>query len=282
MEFSRSNVDIYVHKAFRKKSLEEVLAKTTHLAIGAHQDDIELMAYHGIQECYKSKGNWFTGVTLTDGRGSPRELKALTDRKMILIRLKEQQRAAELGQYLAQFQLGYTSDEVRMNAVGICDDLENILIACKPEYVYLHNLADKHFTHVASSVRSIAALRRLREVWMPQKVFGCEVWRDLDWMVDSEKVPLSVSKYPDLRMKLIRVFKSQIQGAKRYDLGMEGRRRANATFFESSKVDKDTHLSFAMDLTPLVQNVSLDPREFVRKKLDGMKTEMLSSIERFL
>ena len=282
MNFSRSNVDIYVNRAFRKQSLEEVLAKTTHLAIGAHQDDLELMAYHGIQECYKSKTNWFTGVTVTDGKGSPRGLKALTDRKMIEARKKEQRKAADLGQYLAQFQLGYTSDEVRMNADGICDDLEDILITCKPKFVYLHNLADKHFTHVACSIRAIASLRRLRVVWMPEHIYGCEVWRDLDWMADGEKVVLSVSKYPDLRLKLIRAFKSQIQGAKKYDLGMEGRRRANATFFESNKVDKDTHVSFAMDLTPLIQDTSIDPREFIRKKLDSMKSEVLSSIERFL
>ena len=28
------------------------LARTTHLAIAAHQDDIEIMAYHGIAECF--------------------------------------------------------------------------------------------------------------------------------------------------------------------------------------------------------------------------------------
>ena len=28
------------------------VAKTTHMAIGAHQDDIEIMAYHGVLECF--------------------------------------------------------------------------------------------------------------------------------------------------------------------------------------------------------------------------------------
>jgi len=48
------------------------LARTTHLAIGAHQDDIEFMALHGILQCYNDPDRWFTGVTVTDGAGSPR------------------------------------------------------------------------------------------------------------------------------------------------------------------------------------------------------------------
>ncbi len=31
---------------------EEGIARTTHMAISAHQDDIEIMAYHGIIECF--------------------------------------------------------------------------------------------------------------------------------------------------------------------------------------------------------------------------------------
>jgi len=51
---------------------EEILMRTTHLGIGAHQDDLEFMAYHGIATCYDSDRNWFTGVTCTSGGGSSR------------------------------------------------------------------------------------------------------------------------------------------------------------------------------------------------------------------
>ncbi len=284
MQLSRSNVDIYTHKLFRDKPSTAYLSKTTHLVVGAHQDDIEIMGFHAIQECYKSKTNWLTGVTVTDGRGSPQAkgFKSLSEIKLIQARRKEQKKAAELGKYLCQIQLGYTSEEVKSNDVGVCDDLEMIFISARPKYVYLHNLCDKHLTHVATAIRSLTALRRLRDEWTPEKVFGCEVWRDLDWLPDSEKILHPVSKYPQIRSKLIQVFKSQIKGGKKYDVGIEGRRRANATFFESHKVDKETHLNFAMDLTPLVRDVTLDPREFVRRKLDAMKAEVLSGMERFL
>jgi LmbE family N-acetylglucosaminyl deacetylase len=49
------------------------LGRTTHLGIGAHQDDLEIMAIHGILSCYRQRDHWFTGVVVTDGGGSPRD-----------------------------------------------------------------------------------------------------------------------------------------------------------------------------------------------------------------
>ena len=35
-------------------------ARTTHLAIAAHHDDIEIMAHDGILECFGRPDKWFT------------------------------------------------------------------------------------------------------------------------------------------------------------------------------------------------------------------------------
>ncbi|RPJ85479.1 MAG: PIG-L family deacetylase, partial [Acidobacteria bacterium] len=51
----------------------DALARTTHLCLAAHQDDIEIMAFHGISECFGRTDRHFTGVTVTDGAGSPRD-----------------------------------------------------------------------------------------------------------------------------------------------------------------------------------------------------------------
>ncbi|OVE77043.1 PIG-L family deacetylase, partial [bacterium E08(2017)] len=63
------NTDIFIPGNI---DLDEAVSRTTHLAIGAHQDDIEIMAYHGIASCYRQVDKWFSGVTVTDGSGSPR------------------------------------------------------------------------------------------------------------------------------------------------------------------------------------------------------------------
>src|SRR5262249_25154596 len=56
------------------RDAESALARTTHLGIGAHQDDLEIMAYHGVLQCFGYDSRWFTGVAVTNGRGSARDL----------------------------------------------------------------------------------------------------------------------------------------------------------------------------------------------------------------
>jgi len=129
--------------------------------------------------------------------------------------------------------------------------------------VYTHNFADKHDTHVGVALRVIQALRKLDQVERPERVVGCEVWRALDWMVDSDKIMMDLSTHENLQLALLGVFDSQIVGGKRYDLASLGRRRANATYFEAHGVDETTGLSYGMDMTPLIVDVNLDPAEFI-------------------
>src|SRR5258708_12009289 len=72
MKLSQSDADIFVPDG---SPVAAALARTTHLCIAAHQDDIEIMAWHGIAECHGSTDRWFTGVVVTDGSGSPRSGK---------------------------------------------------------------------------------------------------------------------------------------------------------------------------------------------------------------
>ena len=70
----------------------EALARVTHLGIGAHQDDLEFMAFHGIKTCYHSDAEWFGGVTCTNGSGSSRTgaYGRFSDEEMMAVRREEQ------------------------------------------------------------------------------------------------------------------------------------------------------------------------------------------------
>lgn len=244
----------------------EALNRTTHLCIAAHQDDIEFMAFSPIAECFGSKDKWFCGVVTTDGAGSPRSglYADYTDEQMKAVRIEEQKKAAMMGEYGAQILLGYTSAHVKeKDNAGVIADYVEILKATQPRYVYIHNLADKHVTHVATAVKAIEAMRKLPQDKKPKKVYGCEVWRSLDWLCDDEKVLLDCGAHPNLARALSSVFDSQILGGKRYDTAVEGRRLANATFGESHVCDEYTALNYAMDLTLLVHNEELDITEYV-------------------
>jgi len=263
--------------------VEQALARTTHLAVGAHQDDLEIMAYRGILECFQQPDKWFCGVNVTNGAGSPRDdlYKDYTDEMMQVVRRKEQKKAAVVGEYTAQVFLDYSSAATKDGSnPAVKEDLVKVLLATRPQIVYTHNLADKHDTHVAVTLRVIAALRELPEDAKPQQVLGCEVWRDLDWMADSDKVPMDVSAHENLAAALLGVFDSQICGGKRYDLATMGRRRAHATYFESHGVDVSTSLIYAMDLTPLIRNPSLDVLSYVQGFIDRFAQDVRSRIEK--
>ena len=267
------------------KTGPDALSRTTHLGIGAHQDDLEFMAFHGILACYDRTDRWFGGVTITDGRGSSRagQFKDWTDDQIAAERIREQEAAAVIGQYSFIAQLGFGSSAVRdAQQPAVRDDLRRILEASRPEVVYLHNLADKHDTHVGCALRCIEAMRQLPQADRPKKVYGCEVWRDLDWLVDSEKTPMPISARPELARTLNEVFATQIAGGKRYDLAVLGRRTANATFSNAHSTDQESAMQWAMDLTPLIQDDSLDPVAYTVGFIDRLKADVTARIRKSL
>lgn len=281
MKLTKPNADVYVPDNLH---LAEAAARTTHLGIGAHQDDLEFMAYHGIIECFGRKNRWFSGVVVTDGAGSSRTgiYADYTDEQIAGVRPQEQRKAAFVGEFGAMFQLGFSSKEVKdAKNAQVVDDLVTILTATSPEVVYLHNPADKHDTHIAVTLRAIAAMRKLPHSLRPKKVIGCEVWRDLDWLLDADKVVMDVSAFPNLAGALNGVFDSQITGGKRYDLAVLGRRLANATFFDAHASDQCTHLQWGMDLTPLIVDDSLDVIEYTLAYVERLKGDIRSRIAKF-
>ncbi len=264
MQFNLATAQIFIPDGL---PTAEALARTTHLAIGAHQDDLEIMAAAGILTCFQQADRWFTGVVVTDGRGSPRSglYANYTDDQMWAVRNKEQKKAAVVGEFAAQILLDYPSRAVKDGAdKNPVADLARILQATRPAVVYTHNLADKHDTHVGVALKVIEAIRSLPAAERPQTLYGCEVWRDLDWLVDTDKVAFDCSGLESLQMALVGVFDSQVTGGKRYDLATMGRRRAHATYHASHHTDVTTGLNFGVDLTPLVQNTALDPLEYIQ------------------
>ncbi|MBD3173556.1 MAG: PIG-L family deacetylase [Armatimonadia bacterium] len=278
MDFRSTNAEIFVPDGSPEPA---ALARTSHLSIAAHQDDIEIMAYHGILECFRARECWFTAVVVTDGAGSPRDdyYADYTDAMMREVRKHEQRKAAYVGEYAAAVQLGYPSsvakDSERDDPV---EDLMAIVQACRPEYLYIHNLADKHPTHIACALRTIEALRRLDYRANLKGFYGCEVWRDLDWLPDEEKVTFDVSAHENIAASVLGVFDSQIAGGKRYDIATMGRRHANATYYQSHGTDVATAMINAMDLMPLLESPDLTPAGFMKAHLDGFALKVLDRI----
>jgi LmbE family N-acetylglucosaminyl deacetylase len=262
MRFRHEKHDVFIPD---NTDTATALQRVTHLGIVSHQDDLEIAAYHGITECFHAGDKWFGGVVVTDGGGSPRkgDYADYTDEEMKQVRLIEQRKAAYVGEYSTMIQLAYPSDDVKHHRrPDVAADLAFILEQSTPEILYVHNPCDRHDTHVATFMRCVEALRLLPKDRRPKKVYGCEVWRKLDWLLSEDKVMLWVDKHPHLLRPLLGVFDSQISGGKRYDLAEEGLRHANATYFDSHTTDKTSLLTFAMDLTPLAHDDTINVEEY--------------------
>src|SRR5262245_41577761 len=127
MNFHKPTADIFIPDG---SPVVTAMKRTTHMAIVAHPDDIEVMALDGLLACFANPDKWFLGVVVTNGAGSARigPYANYTDEHMKLVRRTEQCKAATLGEYGAQVFLDYPSTEIKdpanKNAV---EDLRQLL-----------------------------------------------------------------------------------------------------------------------------------------------------------
>jgi len=264
---------------------DAAIARTTHLGIGAHQDDLEFMAFQGIIECFHSSENWFGGIICTDGSGSPHagSYAEIPPAELSKIRRQEQRLAAEMGRYSFVAQLACPSKDI-LSTPGdeLASDLKALLTRMTPRVIYTHNPADKHETHLRVLVAVLEALKDIAVAHRPKRLLGCEMWRGLDWLQDADKVVLDVGGHEHLAAALNGIFDSQIAGGKRYDLAIVGRRRANATLLDSHSGDVLTEASFAMDLTPLLGADTSDLVDFTLQYVERFRDDIRLKLRRTL
>lgn len=271
-ELLEQTADIFVPEG---GDWRDALRSATHLGIGAHADDLEFMAFHGIEQCRQGGGR-FAGVILTDGAGSVgggAELPGL--------RRAEQHEAAKVGGYAVVIQFGLASALLKDPKDDTARTLlDEIFRHAQPQIVYAHNPADRHDTHVAACLRTIDALRGLPADRRPQSVYGCEVWRDLDWLSADDRARLDCGNDEKFASALNAVFRSQIDGGKRYDLAVIGRRRAQATFDDAHCADDADMVTLAMDLMPLVSDSALSVGEFTLGAVDRFRADVRDRLAR--
>lgn len=281
MKLSQPKAEIFVPDELPAK---EALERTTHMGIGAHPDDLEFLMLHPILECFQNSQKWFCGVTVTNGGSGPRanQYASYTDEQMQVMRRTEQKKAAVIGKYTAAVCLDYPSSAIKVpHCITLIDDLKELIAGASPDVIFTHNLADRHDTHVAVALAVIQALRQLPVTHRPKALYGCEGWRNLDWMLNQDKTVFNVSAGEKLATALANTFDSQISGGKRYDMAAVARKRANATFLEPHVTDQATALEFAMNLTPLIYNLNINIYEYVKVFIRRFEEDVQTRILKF-
>lgn len=280
MKLQNSAAEVFVPDG---GELAAAIAKTTHLCIAAHQDDIEIMASAAVTACYSRADEWFMGVVVTDGAGSPRSgvYQDYSDQQMKAVRAAEQKAAAVVGGYCAQALLAYPSSEVKSpRSDALVKELAELISLAEPRVIFTHNLADKHDTHVAVTLRVIEAIRLLPAHKRPEKLYSMEVWRGLDWVPDEQKAVFDTTHHQNLQAALLGVYDSQISGGKRYDLAAMGRRVANATFYASHDTDDYQAASYGLDITPLITEPARCPEEYILSYIDSFRSEVAERLHK--
>lgn len=249
LELAKPDADVFVPD---EVPLENALARVERLGIGSHADDLEIMAWHGIELERARRG--FGGVVCTDGRGAPRggPHAGLDDAALRELRRAEQREAATRGDYAVAIQLDHASAAAKSQDEALLADLRTVLARTRPRVVYTHNPMDRHATHVAVCAAVVAAVRALPAASRPAQLLGCEVWGGLEWLGD-DAVALPIADEAGWRAA-IACHDSQIAGGRPYPEGSVGRSRANAVFSESHATGGDGAVWLAVDLTPLTRD----------------------------
>ncbi len=264
------------------------LARTTHLSIGAHPDDLEFMSFHGISACYESSDSFFTGVVVTDGAGSVKSgsYTGMSATELIKIRAEEQKRAAGIGKFNALIMLQYESTDLKsgnpIDRRPWIQDLDSLFALSRPKIVYSHNPFDKHPTHLAVILPLIQFLQSLPPSQKPEKLYGCEVWRGLDWVLEEDRISLPLKEHEVLSEALNRVFVSQIEAGKNYAEAIRGRRISNATFTNPHSTDPAPQLELALDLTLLLHQRPDQIVPYLKSILHRFESELLGNIQQHL
>lgn len=266
-------------------SLEEAVERSTILAVGAHPDDIEMLAFHGIRKAYDEGGGLLFGVVLTSGAGTlPGMQDEDSQEERRARRRAEQHEAAILGRYSAVVMLDHPCPDVKdRNCSDIDNELAAIIEAIRPETVYLHNPFDRHDTHVAASMRTVSALRSVAaKGFAPAHVWACETWRGLDWLIQCDRSTLEVTDDDGLAERLIGVFHSQFDESGRYGAAMRGRRISNAVWHESQQSGTGGEAIMAIDMLPLIEDPVIHMDAFARHVMGRFEADVLARIHRYL
>lgn len=255
-----------------------------YLCVCAHPSDCEIMAIDGIQRGYRAQKYSFSCVVTTDGSENERGGKYLksSDKRMSNVLASEQRKAAELGRYNSVYFMNYKAEEARdQENEDIVAEYIEIIKELKPRIVYTHSLLDRDPTHVCVAVKVINALRKLRKGDQPKVVYGCEMWRDLDWIDKDKIVSFDISKNIRLQRQLISVFKSQIIN-RDYINAAIGRRYVNAAFSRDDKKKEAKLTARAINMTTLLRRKELPIKRYAMSFIDDLYSEINDSMDRSL
>ena len=202
-----------------------------------------------------------------------------TDKEMLEARNQEQIRASQIGEYEKLIMLKHNHLDIENDDKdNVVKDLQKIILEVQPDVIYTHNIFDKSKTHSKTCKKVVEAILGLPEESRPRLLYGCEIFRSLDWLPDKYKVVFDLSDNKELQARLIGVYDTRMEQSKNYNKAVVGRKLAHATFgISNDNVDEEKMLWYGINLTPVIQK-GIELKEYCTKILNEYNKEMLENI----
>ncbi|MGQ9695609.1 MAG: PIG-L deacetylase family protein [Thermodesulfobacteriota bacterium] len=236
--------------------------KENILVIAPHPDD-DVLGAGGYMAKAAAKRKQVFALYMTDGAGSPRLDKDISDIEMGRKREKEAISALRLLRAKGGFFLRFKSKELLEKSAQIQEILQKILSLLKPEVVFIPAPYERHKTHLVCTQISLEALRA-GEI-KSANLFGYSIWGNF-WG-GHKRFILDITAYIKDKVQAILAHESQI-GYKNYQQGILGKNNYEAIFWESHEIQKITFAEIFLDMSVFLQNPFLSLADFIRQDME--------------
>jgi LmbE family N-acetylglucosaminyl deacetylase len=248
-----------------KKSLDEFRGCGENLVVISPHPDDDVLGAGGVMIEAAEKGRAVFSVTVTDGRGSPRKGRDISDEEMVEFREKESMAALKVVGAMGGFYFRVKSSDLEgEGGQEVEQGLKGLFEWLTPSEVFLPAPYERHKTHQRVTGLSLEALRSMAAP--KPSLFGYSLW---GWFF-GEKQRLVRDISPFIRKKVEAVLAHATQIAyKNYQQGILGRNNAEAIFWESHEIQKASFVETFLNMTELLERKNLSLDDFIREDVES-------------
>lgn len=249
----------------RETSLKDYQGRRGNILVIAPHPDDDVLGAGGTMAAASAEGKGVFSVYITDGRGSPRKDKDISDAEMATLRQREALSALQTVGAVGGFFLKRGSEELEgEGGQETGRELRGIFQFIQPEEILLPGPYERHLTHQCSTRLSIEALRQVGS--LKATLLAYSLWGSF-WG-EKKRVVRDISPFIKKKVQAVLAHASQID-YKNYQQGIMGKNNYEAIFWESHEVQKTAFVEIFMDLTELIEKKDLTLESFMRQDFEA-------------
>lgn len=237
--------------------------KENILVIAPHPDD-DVLGVGGYMVKAAQEGKKVFTIYITDGAGSPRLDKKISDTEMASLREREAIGALRVLKAKGAFFLRLKSAELIEKSTNVKETLSNIVNFLWPDIIFIPAPYERHKTHLICTRLCLEALR-ISQVKI-NHLLGYSLWGNF-WG-GHRRIIADITPFIKDKVQAVLAHGSQL-AYKNYHQGILGKNNYEAIFWESHGVQKINFAEIFLDMNILLQNPDLSLVDFIRQDMEA-------------